>query len=432
MKTAQVVNNAKWIIACKVIRSLIQLIVGMLTARYLGPSNYGIINYASSIAAFAIPIMELGLNATLVQELVGDPKKEGEIMGTALVMNVLSSLICMAGVFCFVSVVNRGESATILICVLYSLSLLFGALEMIQYWFQYKLLSKYSSVVMLISYVVVSAYRIFLLATSKSVYWFVPANSIDYCIIGISLIVIYTGKGQRLCFSFARSREMLSKSKYYIAASLMVVVCQNTDHIMLTTMVSSGENGLYSAAITTAGVLQFVYTAIIDSFRPLILTCRKEDITAYEKNVSRLYCIILYMAFAQSIVFTFSAEWIIRILYGADYIAAVPVMRILVWYLAFSFMGTIRNIWILAENKQKYLWIINLSGGVFNVALNAVLIPLRGAGGAAFASLMTQIFMNFFLGFVIKPIRQNNRLLLRGIHPRFLISELKALANAGK
>ena len=56
----------------------------MISARYLGPANYGLISYAGSIVAFALPIMKLGFDATLVYELVENPDKEGEIMGTSL------------------------------------------------------------------------------------------------------------------------------------------------------------------------------------------------------------------------------------------------------------------------------------------------------------------------------------------------------------
>ena len=102
----RVFRNAKWIIGCKIIQSIIQMIVGMLTARYLGPSNYGLIDYAASITAFAIPVMQLGLQSTLVQEYVDSPEKEGEIIGTQLVMNMLAAVACMIGVTTFAAAAN--------------------------------------------------------------------------------------------------------------------------------------------------------------------------------------------------------------------------------------------------------------------------------------------------------------------------------------
>lgn len=426
MEHKQVFNNAKWIVACKIVQSLLQLFVGMLCARYLGPSNYGLINYASSIVAFVTPLMKLGLDSTLVYELVQNPDKEGEIMGTSLLMNIVSSVVCIIGIVTFVSVVNAGDKVVIIVCVLYSLSLFFSALEMIQYWFQYKLLSKYASVVMLISYIFVSSYKIFLLISSKSVYWFALTNSIDFGIIGISLILLYIKKSSsRLTFSRKRAAELFEKSKYYIFASLMIVVYHNTDHIMLTMMAGQKENGIYSAAITCAIVVQFVYTAIIDSYRPLILTSKKRNEHEYEKNMSGLYCVITYLTVMQSIAFTVLAGIIVNILYGAEYADAIPVLRIAVWYIVFSVMGTVRNVWILAEEKQKYLTVINFSGAVINIVLNFYLIPVYGACGAAAASLATQFLINFLLGFIIKPLRKNNILLLRGINPLFFVKEIK-------
>lgn len=430
MKQKQVINNAKWIISCKIIQSILQLIIGMISARYLGPSNYGLINYAASIVAFALPVMKLGLDAILVHELVESPEREGEIMGTSLFLNVITGIICMGGVSAFSLLVNMGEAQTTMVCVLFSISILFAALEMIQYWFQYKLLSKYSSVIMLIAYLFVSAYKIFLLASEKSVYWFALSHSVEYGIIGIFLILCYKKNGGgALSFSFERAKKMLSKSKHYILAALMITVIQNTDHVMLTSMAGKVENGYYSAAITSAGVAQFVFIAIIDSFRPMILSSKKSNNTQYENNISRLYGVITYLSIAQSLVFTIFAPFIIKLLYGNEYAAAAPVLQILTLYCAFSYMGTIRNIWLLAEEKQKYLPSINLVGVLANITLNAFMIPFWGAYGAAIASFITQMAMNFVFGFIYKPIRRNNLLMMRGISPKYFIKEMKLLVR---
>lgn len=410
-------------------QSLLQLVVGMLSARFLGPSNYGLIKYAASVISFVLPLMKLGFDATLVHELVEKPDKEGEIIGTSLTLNLVSSLACMGVVSVFTLLFDAGQTETIIVCIIYSVSLLFSALEMIQYWFQYKLMSKYSSLIMLGAYFIVSAYKIFLLVTQKSVFWFAFSNSLEYAVVAISLIVLYLKKGGKMSFSLCMGKNMLSRSKHYIVSAMMLVVIQNTDHIMLTSITGTAENGYYSAAITCAGIAQFVYNAIIDSFRPIILEDKKNNSSEFELNVSRLYSITQYMAITQSVFFSVFADLIVNVLYGQEYLETVPVLRILVWFFSFSIMGSVRNVWILAEQKQKYLWIINLSGAVFNIILNAFMIPHWGACGAAFASLLTQFFANFVLGFILKPIRENNRLLLAGLNPKFAIRESKNMLH---
>lgn len=425
----KIFQNAKWIIGCKIVQSLIQLVVGMLSARYLGPSNYGLINYASAVVAFFIPVMQLGLQSTLVQEYVDRPGREGETLGTSLVMNLVSSVACIIGVTAFAMVANRGERTTILVCALYSVSMFFQAIEMLQYWFQAKLLSKYSALAMLCSYVVVSAYKIYLLASGKSVYWFALSHAVEYGVTGLLLLGAYRKAGiQKLRFSFRAAKEMFAKSKHYIAAMLMVVVYNSTGNVLLKLLIGEAENGYYSAALTCANVTAFVFNAIIDTARPVVLESRQKSQAAFEKNVSLVYGLTTWLSLAQSVGFTLFAGLIIRILYGDSYLPAVPVLQILVWNTAFSYMGYVRNIWLLAEEKHKNLFIINLCGALTNLALNACLIPRWGACGAAFASVLTQIVTNFIMGFILKPIRPNNRLLLRGLDPRQLIgaaAELK-------
>jgi Na+-driven multidrug efflux pump len=79
----------------------------------------------------------------------------------------------------------------------------------------------------------------------------------------------------------------------------------------------------------------------------------------------------------------------------------------------------------LAQEKQKYLWIINLTGAVANILLNFILIPIFGISGAAIASVLTQIIANVVIGFVLKSIRENNRLMLKSLNLSCILRVLK-------
>lgn len=433
MFNGRIFQNAKWIIGCKVIQSIIQMIVGMLTARYLGPSNYGLIDYAASITAFAIPVMQLGLQSTLVQEYVASPEKEGMIIGTHLVMNVLAAVACMIGVTSFAAVANPGDIVTIQVCALYSTSLIFQAVEMLQYWFQAKLMSKYSSVAMLLAYMMVSIYKMYLLVSGKSVFWFALSHAVEYGTTGLLLLYTYCKIGtQKFGFSPSLMKVMLSKSRYYIAAMLMVVAYNRVGNIFLKKFFGDAENGFYAASITCTCITGFVFMAIIDTARPVVLENKKKSQMAFEKSISRTYSGIIWLSLAQSVFFTIFAKLIIGILYGAEYLPAVPVLQILVWNTAFSYMGYVRNIWILGEEKHSVLWIINLGGAIASIVSNVVLIPIWGACGAALASVFTQIFTNVIMGYILKPIRKNNQLLVKGMNPKLLWEMIPELMHSRK
>ena len=164
-------------------------------------------------------------------------------------------------------------------------------------------------------------------------------------------------------------------------------------------------------------------SAIIDSFRPSILIQKKlNNEKLYEKNISLLYFIIIYLALAQSLLMSVAAPLIINILYGKSFFESISALQIIVWYTTFSYMGSVRNIWVLGENKQKYLWILNMSGALLNIGLNYFLIPIWGINGAAVASLITQIFTNVLMNVVVWPLRHNNILILKGLNPKLFFN----------
>lgn len=419
---SRVAKNASWIIIGQIAKSSFAMIISMITARYLGPSNFGLISYAASIVTFVTPIMTLGLSNVLVQEFTNHPEEEGKIVGTSVLLSLISAVACMIGVISYTLIADAGEFTTNIVTALYSLILIFQALDLIQYWFQAKLLSKYTAMISLIAYGGMAVYKIILLVTGAEVYFFALSNSLDCCLMVIMLFVTYRKLGgARIAFSGAVGKRMLSCSKHYIVSNLMITIFAQTDKIMLKAITGETAVGYYSAAVACAGITGFVFSAIIDSFRPSIFQHKiANDLAGYEKSIQRLYGIVIYAALAQSVVMTLLSKYVILILYGKNYMLAVPALQIVVWYTTFSYMGAIRNIWILGENKQKYLWILNLCGALMNVMLNALLIPKYGILGAAAASLVTQIFTNVIMNVIVWPLRHNNYLIVKGLNPKLI------------
>lgn len=425
----RVVANASWIIVCKIAQSIVSVVISMLTARYLGPSNFGIINYASSLVTFCVPIMQLGLTNVIVQELTEHPNDDGKIVGTATILNVVSSLFCIGGISLFVFFANANETVTIIVCVLYSIMLLFQAFELVQYWFQAKLLSKFYSIASLGAYVVVALYKVILLVAKMDVYWFAISYSLDYFLITIVLYIIYKKQGGgKLKFSKELAWKMFNKGKHYIIAGLMVNIFAQSDKLMIKHMMGDEYTGYYSAASTLATMTSFVFTAIIDSMRPIIFESKKKkDILNYKTNLKRLYSIIIYLSLLQSIFMTLLAEFIVKIMYGQEFLASVSTLQIIVWFTTFSYLGSVRNIWMLSEGKQKYLWIINLSGALLNVLLNFWFIPMWGINGAAVSSLVTQFFTNVIMGWIIPAFWENNSIMLSSLNPLIIIQMIKKI-----
>lgn len=421
-------RNAGWIVVCKGVQAVFGLILSMLTTRYLGPERYGLINYAASILLFASPVAQLGYTATLVSEIVKKPDQEGEILGSAIASSIVSSVLCLAGVSAFVRIANPQEPTTILVCELYNLLLISQGIELIQYWFQSKLLARYTALTTLVIYLLVFVYQVFILLTNGSIYLLSISKALQHGVIAMALLVFYHRMGgQKLRFSFSCTRRLLEGGRPFILSCLMMVIFAQTDRIMIKNMIGDEAMGYYSAAIMCATCSEFLFVAIIDSFRPGILEARLHSEAGFEDRMRGLYAVMIVLSLVQSVIITLLARPILLLLCGSAYLPAQRTLQIVVWYTAFSYIGSARSIWIIAEEKQRLLLPINVSGAMVNIGLNLMLIPRRGIEGAAIATLLTQIFTNVVMGFVLKPIRPNNRLLMDALKPSSLSGFLKNL-----
>ena len=411
------VRNAGYLIVGKVLQMLFGLIVGLLTARYLGPSNYGLITYANAYIGFFAALCTLGINNVLVKEFVDHPGEEGKVIGTTLGLRAVSSILCSVAIIAISSILDAGEMTTILIVALSSVGMVFHIVETFNYWFQSRLESKVTAFSTLIAYLVSTAYKIYLLATGKPVTYFAITTSLDYLCLGILLYVQYRKhKGGKLCFSWQYGKQLFAKSRHFILSGMMISIYGQTDKLMLKQMIGESEIGYYATAVSLCGMWCFILSAIIDSVYPSIMEADKAgDEQLFKKRNVQLYAIVFYMSTAVSLGFTVLAKPIIYIMYGVNYLPAVNPLRIITWYTAFSYLGVARNAWVVAKERQRYLFAIYAASAMANVLLNYLLIPMMGASGAAIASLVAQAFTTLVVPFFIKDMRENSLLILDAI-----------------
>lgn len=416
-------TNASWLITGKVFQMILSFVISIFTARYLGPSNYGIINYASAYVAFFTSLCTLGINSIIVKDFLNNPEDQGVTIGTTLVLRAISSLLSSLMIISIVSIVDKGEPVTIAVSFMCSLSLFFQIFDTINYWFQSRYESKVTAIVTLIAYIVTSVYKIVLLILGMNVVWFAFATSIDHICLAILLLLTYKQhNGPVFKFSLKKGKELLTQSYHYILSGMMVAIYGQTDKLMIKQMLDSTSVGYYSLASTINSMWVFVLAAFIDSFVPTIMNYHKDGNTEQFKRKNRqLYAIVIYMSVFVSICMLSFGRFVIVLVYGKEYEPAASILNIICWYTIFSYLGVARNAWIVCENKQKYLKYMYLSAAVINIVLNYFLIPVWGANGAAIASLITQICTSMVLPSLIRDMRPNIKLMIDA----FLLKNIK-------
>lgn len=415
MSNKRIITNASWIMVGRVFQLGLTFITTMLVTRYLGPTEFGKLNYVFSYIQLFIPLCTMGMNDIVVKQLVDNKDKNDEILGSMIGIRLITSTVSMICSVILVGILNNRPEYRI-IAILQSFSLLFQSFDSIMYFYQSRLLSRKSGTAYALAYILSSVFRIVGILLKKDIRWFAFAMSADYIAVAILLLSFYFSDKNKLRFSFDTAKTLLGKSYHYIFAGILVVIYGKvTDVLLLGKMVDETSVGYYSAATMLCNAWPFVLTAIIDSLSPSIIDTYKEDKGLFNKKLKQLYAMIFYVAIIVALLICLFASLAISILYGADYMNAVVPLRIFAFSTAFAYIGVSRTIWMQCNDKTRYETVISLFGAVCNVVLNYILIKNYQITGAAVAAVLTQFLTNFIFLFVMKDTRENAKLILDAI-----------------
>lgn len=408
--------NTSWIISGKIFQMILSLTVGIYSARFLGPSNYGILSLSSAYLTILIPLCTLGISSIFVNEILANPKGEGLLIGSAIGLRLVSSL-CAIFINAIVSIIfHAKEQYFVIISIIQSFSLLFQSFDLVSLWYQSKLKSKYPIIVSTLAYIVGASFKIVLLVLKVEVFWFAFSITFESIIIALAYYYIYNKHAkEKLRFSTYASINLLKKSYHYILSALMVAIYGQIAKVMLGNMLSEKYVGLFSSAIALSSIWPFILTAIIDSARPEIIKVRVENKEIYLKKITQLYAVIFWFSIFASIVLVILSKYIISLLYGIEYLEALVPFRIIVWSTGFSYLGVARNIWMVCEEKQKYEKYLATYGAIISFITTFILIKKWGIIGAAVATLITQVLVNLIIPLFIDDLRENSKLILKGI-----------------
>ena len=430
--TNRFVKNTFWILGGQIFRLIISFIISSLTARYLGPSNNGIINYVTSYISFFTSIVGLGLNGVIIHELVNHRDEEGKILGTAIILRCVVGIISFFGFIALVYIIDGKDQIIMQVAFLQALQLPFLCLDTIMYWYQSNMQSKYSVVIQLVAYTVMAFYKVYLLIVGKEVVWFAFAVSFDIIILGFLYLVMYhRHKKQKFCFTRGIAKRLFMNGLPFVLANIMVVIYGQMDKIMIKQLMdSTKEVGIYSATINICGLIGFIPVALLDSARPLIAEAKNESEEKYKLRFRQLVAGIMWLCIIYSLFVMIFSKLIINLIYGKAYMGANVCLKIAVWYTTFSYLGSAKSFWLICENKKKYVFIFSVIGAICNVSMNLMFIPIWGINGAAVATLITQILVNFIIPIMFKETREYGKcvldaLLLRNIQLKEIIKLCK-------
>ena len=383
--------NTSWLMGERVIRMVVSLFVGIYVIRFLGPERFGILSYALSFVLLFSPFLHLGHREIIVLDLIKSPEKRDLILGSAILLRLGGAVLLVGGVFVGIQFVENDQQTLLMIGII-SIGIMFQSWELVEYYFQSQVQSKYTVWAQTIQLIVVSLCKLSLIYWQASLFWFVIVFSIEYVILAILYLIMYIWRVGwfpiRRC-NLKYTWKLLKNSLPLLFSTMAIMIYMKIDQIMLKELVGPASVGIYSAAVKLCEVWYQFPVLVAGSYFPVIIAAKSNNSELYYSYLQKLYGFLVWSAIAIAIPTTLFSDWIIHNLYGNEFAKSVIILQIYAWASVFVFMGVANHKWLLIENCQKYILLTTLLGMVINIVCNMILIPLYGASGAAVASLIS-------------------------------------------
>jgi PST family polysaccharide transporter len=405
---ARILANVAWLFSDKVLRMGVGLFVGVWIARYLGPEQYGLLSFAVAFVGLFSVIAGLGLQGIVVRDIVQTPTRTSETLGTALALELLAGLVAFAFVIIAVIYLRGEDTFAKVIVVILGSTLIVKAGEVPKYWFLSRVLSKYTVWAENTVFLVIAAVKLNMILTGATLIAFVWVAVIEAVVVAFALFAMYAWKAGRLrawTFSVVRAKDLLQNSWPLVLSGVAVVVYMKIDQIMLGQMSGDEAVGVYSAAARLSEVWYFIAVAIATSVFPALAQSKKRSETLYNRNLQKLYDLMVILALAVTVPLTLVSEQLVILLYGPTYASAGGILAVHIWAAVFVYLGKASSQWFFVENRQILIFQRSIVGAVANVVLNLWWIPPFGPIGAAYATVVSYAFVSVLYDAIQKETR---------------------------
>jgi len=186
-----------------------------------------------------------------------------------------------------------------------------------------------------------------------------------------------------------------------ILISGMMRINNNADILMLGSIAGVQAAGLYSVATRGAQIITFILTAADITSGPMIAQLHTQG---ERQRLQRLAVGSARVVFALSLSITMAflvfGEWFLS-LFGPEFAAGKPVLDILcLGRLINAATGSVGYLLVMTGHQRDSAWGVGISTAL-NVALNALLIPVYGAVGAAIATSVSMVTWNIILVYFV-------------------------------
>jgi O-antigen/teichoic acid export membrane protein len=394
--------NTGWLFGARMITFLTSFLTVAIVARYLGPENLGKLEYAQSIVAIVSIFATLGIDQIVFRELINQPEKENELIGTA----IASKLIFGSFAFCLsivISIILNNEPLITGMIALIAATFFLNPIGTLNILFNARVQAKYASQITIFLAFFLPALKLLTVYLGKGIIYFAAIILIEATASAVWSLYVYIFRFKKNPRAW-RSRVHIFKSLMIdswplFLAGLSGFIYGKMDQVMILHFLDATTVGIYSVAVKLTQVWAFIPSMIIGSLFPALISSRATNYTSYARRFKALSGITIGITALIAVPLFIFAPYVILLIFGKSFMAASPVLRIHLWISLAGTMTALIQHFLIAENLGKIFLYSSVIGASANITLNIILIPILGAPGAAWGTMISYfvVIISLFL-----------------------------------
>lgn len=371
------------------------IFIGAYVARYLGPSELGIMSILLTLAAIAVPLLDLGTHSILVKKFSQKSEEVRQLFWSVFWAKLaLSGFLFLvlyqtvrAGIFSSLAgqpslIIFLGLSVILISAVNQFRSNIVAAV-------QNRALMKGQITCLSIGAILRAGCVYFELTLE----WFLGANLVIIALgnINVLMTAIYYKLIPKLTgFSFRAFKESLGESWPLILSGVAILLFNRIDMVMIDYFLTEKDIGHYWVSLRLLETLCFLPVGISTTLSSKIYQKLKTPkIEKQQVIMQAVFASVAVPSLVISVIALIGGLIFIPLLYGEEYSPSTWAFCIAVFGLPAVSLGMMRQIYITHEKSNKLSMYATSLALFSNVGMNIILIPLWGICGAAVATVLS-------------------------------------------
>ncbi len=421
-----ITKGASIIVVGMIITSVIGLVTQILMGRLLGPADYGLYNLGISVIFVICVLPNFGLGQGLTQFIPHNFKQKRyleikEAVNFSLIFTLVVGVFSAILLFMFsnqiaLRVFHDSEFGYVL--KILAIALPFWALHnlggLLTQGYKkpnyYVYIENVSMPIILLSiFVILSILGYTLLGALLGFTISAVFASLAYIYIFRVKLDKKVDKNIEIESKKSIRKEILILSYPLFLAGFTLLFMQYADKIILGIYKTPTEVGIYTAALTIANIVIFLYTAFCFNSRPILAEYFAiKDFKSLRKLYSSLTRWLFLLTVPITIYIIFYSGDILKLIFGAKFTSGSLALSILSLGVAMNALTGISGSALISIRKPKLNLTSEIVGSVSNIALNILLIPSYGIIGAAVGTSISIALRNITSLFFILNILKIN------------------------